>query len=476
MAMADYPTPRLAPILVDLGIKHMASAPVISRGQIVGAINVGSHRLHPFTDEELDLLGSIGQQIGASVENAQLHAVTARQAQRLAMLTELTRSLTGVLEPAAVAQEILRAVQSLIPGSAGRLWERVADEDMMNVVAGVGLRDPQGGQRLQFYLGEGLMGLAAATRQPVISPEVTQDSRFVNKAWAAAEGLVSCIVLPLVYGNRIHGGLAIFTREPHTFPDEEVSLLRSFAAHAAITIQNARLFRSVMEQGEELRTLAARLAEAEEALRRRLTTELHDRVAQKLTALSFNLNLLRSEVPAEGPSKLAARLDDSVRLVETTLAQVRDLMQDLRPPLLDDHGLLATLRWYAEWFATRTGVATVVHGEELTPRLPPPTEMTLFRIVQEGLTNVAKHARASQVTLALEVAAADARLTITDDGTGFDPAMLHGRVGRTGWGLISMRERAAAVGGRVRVESVPGQGTRLVVEVPRELAPIREKP
>ena len=467
MEMANYPASRLAPFLVAEGFRSLASAPIIARGRSIGAISLGRRSARPFTKEELDLLGSIGLEVAASVENAQLHALTAGQAQRLAMLTELARSLTMVLEPAAVAQEILRAVQALIPGSAGRLWERAGDEDVLNVVAGVGLQDPRGGQQIRFSPGEGLTGIAAATRQPVISPDVTRDPRFANQAWATAEGLVSCIVLPLVHGERILGGLAIFTRTAHAFTDDEVSLLRSFAAQAAIALENARLFQSVSLHREQLRTLTARLADAEETQRRRISRELHDRVAQNLTALGLNLNIVRSQWPDEFAAKTSARLDDSLRLVEETVEHIRDVMAELRPPVLDDYGLGAALRWYSGRFETLTGVTTLVEGEELSPRLPQEVEMPLFRIAQEAMMNVARHVRASQVTIRLEAAAGRVRLTVADNGAGFDPALKPGQVEPPGWGLITMRERAAAAGGQLRVESAPGKGTRVVVELVR---------
>jgi len=137
------------------------------------------------------------------------------------------------------------------------------------------------------------------------------------------------------------------------------------------------------------------------------------------------------------------------------------MMGELRPAVLDDYGLLAALHWYGQRFSQRTGLAVAVQGEELAPRLPSATETALFRIAQEALTNAAKHAQASQVTVTLEPVNGGARLTIADDGVGFDPATRR----QAGWGLMTMRERAEAVGAHLRVESAPGKGTQVVVEV-----------
>ncbi|MBI4840042.1 MAG: GAF domain-containing protein, partial [candidate division NC10 bacterium] len=154
-----------------------------------------------------------------------------------------------------MAQEILAAAQVLIPGAAGRFFERTGEEDTFHLVASAGVREPEGGLTLRFRPGEGLIGIAVATRQPVTSEDVTQDPRFINKAWAATEGLISCIVLPLVYGDRVTGSLAIFTRARHDFTDEEIALLGSFAGQAAIALENARLHSAAVRRGEELGAL-----------------------------------------------------------------------------------------------------------------------------------------------------------------------------------------------------------------------------
>jgi PAS domain S-box-containing protein len=268
--------------------------------------------------------------------------------------------------------------------------------------------------------------------------------------------------LPLLVEDRVLGGLGIWGAGVQ---ETDLPALSVFASQVATAMQNARLFRSINEQREQLRALTARLEEVEETERRRLARELHDRVGQNLTALGINLNIVRSQLPAKAAAKISARLDDSLSLVAETVERTRDVMGELRPPVLDDYGLLAALRWYGDRFAQRTNVATIVRGEELTPRLPPAVETALFRIVQEALTNVSKHARAKKVTLTLEPVDGGARLTIADDGIGLDPARCAAPGAARGWGMLTMRERAQAMGGELRVESAPGEGTRLVVEV-----------
>ena len=142
-------------------------------------------------------------------------------------------------------------------------------------------------------------------------------------------------------------------------------------------------------------------------------------------------------------------------------------MTDLRPPVLDDYGLAAALHWYGEQFARRTGIAVAVEGEELAPRLAARVESVLFHIAQEALTNVAKHARAKNITVTAQVQGDMLRLVVADDGIGFDSAHMTEPGGNHGWGLLIMTERAEAVGGRCQIESIPGHGTQVIVEVAR---------
>jgi PAS domain S-box-containing protein len=218
---------------------------------------------------------------------------------------------------------------------------------------------------------------------------------------------------------------------------------------------------------EQLRTLTFRLAQVEESQRRNMARELHDRVGQNLTALNINLNIIRSQLPADDAQKIGSRMDDSARLVEETIDDVRDVMADLRPPLLEDYGLLAALRQYAEQFALRTRlVVKVLESSKLFPRLSLDVETALFRVAQEALNNVAKHARASQVIIRAEADGEIVRLIVADDGQGFGLPEAARDEKAPGWGLISMRERVEAMGGTFQVDSVTGKGVQIILEIP----------
>ena len=246
-------------------------------------------------------------------------------------------------------------------------------------------------------------------------------------------------------------------------------LLIAVLLHIRMNLAKARetQARLIEEQDAKLEAAKAsrRLVEVQETERRNLANELHDLVGQNMTALNINLNIVKRECAASTSAQVVARLGDSMKLVEETIGNIRNVMMALRPPVLDDYGLPGVLRWYVEQFVRRTGVPTSLLEQGSPRRLPLATEETLFRIAQEALGNVAKHARAGKVIVTLDTEPDVTLLTIADDGCGFDPSACEPPGEGHGWGLMIMRERAAAVDAELTVESAPGRGTRVIVTV-----------
>jgi PAS domain S-box-containing protein len=227
----------------------------------------------------------------------------------------------------------------------------------------------------------------------------------------------------------------------------------------------------------ELRAVSRRLIEVQEADRRALAGQLHDLVGQKLTALNINLNALKGESPPPVmTARGSARLEDSLKLVEETVDCIRRVMTELRPVVLDDFGLAPALHWYARQFIDQTGVAATVMEHGPRRRLPRTAEDMFFRIAQEALANIAKHAHAQEVTLALETTGKATCLGIADDGCGFDASARHDPSGDRGWGLTIMRERAAALGADLTIAAGPGRGTRITVTLRADASPGASRP
>jgi PAS domain S-box-containing protein len=216
----------------------------------------------------------------------------------------------------------------------------------------------------------------------------------------------------------------------------------------------------------ELQSLTRRLVQAEESERRRIAGELHDRVGQTLSALNINLDILLGMLGEKAPADVRMRLRDSLALVDGTLQSIENVMADLRPPLLEEYGVGAALGWHAEEFSRRTGIAIEFQdlAKQKNRQLRREAAVALFRISQEALNNVAKHANARNVTLQVEPDGGDMLLTIRDDGAGFDAAEVRQRSSR--YGMTTMKERVLAAGGSLQVDSAPGKGTTLRARVP----------
>jgi signal transduction histidine kinase/ABC-type uncharacterized transport system substrate-binding protein len=224
--------------------------------------------------------------------------------------------------------------------------------------------------------------------------------------------------------------------------------------------------RELKSSHEQIRALAWRLAETEDKERKRLSRELHDQIGQNLTILGVNLNLLRSLIPKDAVELVRSRISDSLALIKQTAERTRGLMGNLRSPVLDDYGLVAAIELYGKQYTSRTGIHVATRGPDTETRMPAQVENAMFRVVQEALTNVVKHARATEVVVSVTVADGRLSLSVEDNGAGFDMARLAGQSSENGWGLVTMSERALAVGGTCRVQSSIGLGTQVVVEVP----------
>ncbi|HXF46751.1 MAG TPA: GAF domain-containing protein [Burkholderiaceae bacterium] len=305
----------------------------------------------------------------------------------------------------------------------------------------------------------GSCGTAAYRREAVIVEDIATNPLWEPyRAHVLAHGLRACWSTPIFgVAHVVLGTFAMYYRAPGAPPPQHLQLIDVATQTAAVAIEHERMLGA-------LRALALRLQEVEAAERGALNRELHDRVGQNLSALGLLLTLIHDELPAEAQARVERRLEDAQAVLADTVRHVRDVMAELRPPALDEFGLAAALRTFAERFAGRLGVTVDVVEEGLGARLPRAIETALFRIAQEALSNVAKHARATRVQIRVRADTANVELSVADDGVGFETAVA---APGTHWGMQTMRERAAAIGANLRIESSGGHGTCVVVRLPR---------
>jgi signal transduction histidine kinase len=255
--------------------------------------------------------------------------------------------------------------------------------------------------------------------------------------------------VPLVVRGRIIGNLSITSPVPNAYGPAEATLALAIARQAAVAIDNARLHERARQ--------AAVLEE-----RQRLARDLHDSVTQSLYGISLYTEAAQRALAAGDTPPVSTNLQEIGETTREALAETRLLLFELRPPLLEEQGLAAALRTRLEAVEARAGL-TVSFESRGEDRLPLDTEQDLFRLAQEALNNVLKHAHARAVRVCLEIAADGAVLEIADDGVGFEPT----HRGGGGFGLQSMRERAERLGGTLAIDSSPGAGTRIRVKLPR---------
>jgi two-component system sensor histidine kinase UhpB len=256
--------------------------------------------------------------------------------------------------------------------------------------------------------------------------------------------------------------------------ESDLPAMRVFANQVAVALENARLWDTVTMRGRELKALSEQLVNAQEDERKRISRELHDELGQALTAtridllaVSESLDQDRSVGTSCNGRDVHQRLTDTILVVEQMLKQVREMALDLRPSMLDDLGLVPTLGWHTRRFAERTGVNVTLDHRGMEERLPAQVETTLYRTVQEALTNISKHAQAKNVGIHIARVNSTVRAIVQDDGKGFDPQAVQARhTTERGVGLVGMRERVVGAGGNLIVNSAPGQGTRLSLTMP----------
>jgi PAS domain S-box-containing protein len=314
-----------------------------------------------------------------------------------------------------------------------------------------------GVERLKGYRAEEIIGRHISCVYPpediergkpeTVLQAVAREGRYEEEAWRVRKD-----------GSRFWANVLILAAR------DEAGQLYGYVEQVSDISERKRTELALRESTERLRTLSRRLLEVQETERRALARELHDEIGQALSALKINFQgMLR----LTEPSAQARYLEDSVEIVEHTLQQVRSLSLDLRPSLLDDLGLVPALRWYLDNQAQRAGFAARLVADPLETRLPSHLETACFRVVQEAITNIVRHARAPRVDVELRHADSELRLTIRDDGLGFNvrAAQAHAARGNS-LGLISMQERVHLAGGTMDIESTVGQGTQIRARFP----------
>lgn len=288
----------------------------------------------------------------------------------------------------------------------------------------------------------------------------------------AAENIATVLQYPLMRGSIVFGHLILGYRKHYELSDRLQNLVHSFTERATVAIMNAELYDQLRQQTKNLQQLFDARMQAQEEERRRIAVELHDSLGQLLTSIKLHIEVLQdSDIFSKTAEK--DQMNEIRSLLDSAITEARNISYDLRPSILDDFGLLPALEVLCEKFSLRTGIKVLFRSHNLEARLMNQLETMLYRITQEALNNVQKHAAASEVNVQIIRTPTTINLVIEDNGKGFDPAVTGdtpqysaGGTIATGMGLVSMRERAAYFNGTFTVDSTPGKGTDILVEIP----------
>jgi len=402
-----------------------------------------------FTEEDEDVIQLLAAQAAVAIENARLYESSTRWLRQLESVNEIGNALASELELDPLLAMVAARLRALV--HARIVLIAVPDTEQALRVAAAD------GEGAGSWIGEQL-GLTGSKVGRVLERGRSErvdsvlDDPEVDRRAARELGVSTALYVPLIVRRRAIGVVAIHDKlgDDPRFDDDDIRLGESLAARAAIAVDlSERVSRDAMR----------RVVEAQELERTRLARELHDETGQALTSILLELKSLEQALGSEEGRAQAASLRD---LVVSTLQDVRRLAVELRPSALDDFGLQPALERLVDTYSQHTSIPVDLEIQLGGQRLPSEVETTLYRLVQEALTNIAKHAGATAVSVLLTRKPASVALVVEDDGEGFDPA--DARDGSLG--IVGMRERLGLLGGRLRVESAPGKGATLAAEVP----------
>ena len=432
-------------------MRTFLGVPIMLRGVAYGNLYLTEKRGGgDFTDEDQELVTLLAAQAAVAVENARLYESSTKWSRQLESLNEIGGALVSELELPRLLALIARRLRDLIgarlvtialpAGDDLRLEAADANEGAGSLI---GTRLPRHASKTGRVLERGNSERVDSLLE---DPEVDQDS---VRLFGARTGLY----VPLMLRDVPIGVLVAHDKlgRDQRFNSSDLRLAEQFADRAAIAVDLSR---------RVARDALRRIVRGQELERRRLARELHDETGQALTSILLGL---RAVEDAGNSDDLREAASDLRELVVATLQDVRRLAVQLRPKALDDFGLVPALERLVQTFSESTDIRVALEAQLGDERLPPEVETTLYRMVQEALTNIVKHAEAANVSILLVRAKGSATLVIEDDGQGFDPD----KTREGGLGLVGMRERAELHEGRLRIESAPGgEGATLVIEVP----------
>ena len=445
----------IATFVLMVGLLALASRLFVTRpiGELAkGIVDVGRGNLdHPVRAHGNDELGELAESFNWMRQQLRLARAEAAQRNReLAVLYQVSAQVSTSLELSHVLDAIAEGARQVLAADIG--WVGLVDREAQRVSV-----KACSGTRTSLLKGMSipLSRDLEKTAQIDNAQDLGPASFFSHTAdLTEQEGVVSVLGVPLQRGEQVLGVVGVMTRERRSFSPSDRQLLSRLAAQVVVAMENARLYKQVRH-----------LAVLEE--RDRLAREMHDGLAQALGYLNLKTSLTAEQL-AQGQIPAAqSGLMELTRVIQETYTDVREAILSLRTAIPFRAGLDAILREYLAEYKAHFGMqAQLIVDGDTAVEFPEEVTVQIVRIIQEALTNIRKHAAAKNVTVRFDQEDRRVRISIQDDGRGFDPSAVSGKEGQA-YGLAIMRERAQSIGGALELDSQPGRGTRIVVRLPR---------
>jgi signal transduction histidine kinase/HAMP domain-containing protein len=440
------------------GHRSMLAIPLLTQHAPPAVLLLYKSEPYRYASSELELASSFANHAAMALENAALFSLTdeelRKQVQSLRALNRVSLTISESLVLDDVLNNALDAVVQVMETDTAWVYLLAEGETTLRLRAHRGFSDRFAHQVAEQEVGAGLDGWVAQSRGPLLIEDMSQDPHRPLPA-STEEGLRSFAAVPLRAKESVVGTLGVATRGDRRFTDDEVNLLSAIGGQVGLAVENARLYRHSRQ--------AAILDE-----RNRMAREIHDSLAQGLTGIIVQLEATE-RLAQRRPEQAGKALHRALDLARHSLQEARRSVWGLRPRTLEGSTLAEAVSGHISAMQEQEKDGLALHfsisGEERA--LSPDAELNLFRITQEALSNVQRHAQAHNARVQLSFEEGQVRLLMQDDGRGLSPADLHDPSnGDGGFGLIGMKERASLLGGEMRVSSIPGEGTQVEVIVP----------
>lgn len=363
-------------------------------------------------------------------------------------------------------QKVMEITTRTFQASMGAILLRDPENNHLRLANAVGL-DEVVPEDFKIAVGQGFAGNIASSGEPAMVLDTSGETSFSASLRAKAKSLWG---VPLKAEGETIGVVAIGFPKPYEWLPTERELMRAIADRAALAIERAQMTEALREREQRIADLSAHLLRVQEEERKRISRELHDETGQALMVIRLYLGMMESG----GAKNLRGKIKETVEVVDRTIEGIRRIIGKLSPLVLQELGLVAAIRKEAKDLAKNTGVKTRVLFADDVGRLAPGTEQAIYRVVQEALHNVAKHAQAKSVMIQVAREGDAVQVQVEDDGIGIQPS--RGNPRDRSFGLAGIKERIAMLGGVSRVISAKGKGTRIEIIVPAGENPQLERP